>query len=158
MTFDASKWVCAEQVYVPKGPPPYPVFLNTANGIGVTTPYNGKIFARNAWTRVDLGDLVPEDCKAVFLTGILIITHGTSGETADLTINLKPPSSTENPLNYEGQVIEPFTGGGQRSPYASWVGVENRQFDFWWNAGPAFGSYPDWSSYGVSLQLQQFAR
>jgi hypothetical protein len=157
MTWDPTKWVQAEQVYVPKGPPPYPVFLNTYTGDGVTTPWNGKIFTRGAWTRVNLGDMVPDDCKAVFLTGILIITHGTTVETADLTINLKPPSSTENPLNIEGQVVETQVGGGIRSPFASWVGVENKEFDFYWST-PSLGVWPTYSSYGVSLQIQQFAR
>jgi hypothetical protein len=158
MTWDATKWVEAERVYVPKGPPPYPVFFNTYNGIGVTIPWNGKLFTRGAWTRVNLGDMVPDDCKAVFMTGILIITHGTNAETADLTINLKPPSSNENPLNYEGQTIEAMVGGGQRSPYASWVGVENKEFDFYWNTTQLNGNWPDWSSFGASLQIQQFAR
>lgn len=50
-----------------------------------------------------------------------------------------------------------MTFGGQRSPFASWVGIENGQFDFYWNA-PVSGSWPDWSSYGVSLQMQAVAR
>jgi len=155
--FDPSKWNTSTEVLTAKGVPVYPVFLNTYTGDGVTTPWNGKLFTRGAWTRVDLSAHLPADAKSVFLTGILIITHGTNVETADLTINLKPPSSPENPGNYEGQVIETMTFGGQRSPFASWVSVEDGKFDFYWNA-PIQGAWPDWSSYGVSLQLQAFTR
>lgn len=157
MTWDASKWVAAQEIFIPSGPPNYPVFLNTANGIGVVTPYNGRIFTRQAWTRIDLSGVIPPDAKAVFLQGILIITHGQSPEIADLAVNLKPPSSPENPENYEGQVCEADISGGQRSPFAAWVGVEDGKFDFWWKTN-SNGPHPQWSSFGVSLTLQAFAR
>ena len=155
--FDITKWAVALQFLFPLGPPSYPVFLNTYTGDGVTVPWNGKVFTKGAWTTVDISDVVPEDTKAVCMQGILIITHGTTEETADLTINLKPPSSTENPLNYEGQVIETMVLGGQRSPFFSCVAVENRKFQFYWNTNTP-GTWPVNSSYGVSLQIQAIAR
>lgn len=155
--FDITKWVLATQLLFPLGPPPYPVFFNTYTGDGVTVPWNGKTFAKGAWTRVDISDMVPADTKGVCLSGIMIVTHGTTEETADLTINLKPPGSTENPLNYEGQVIEASIGNGQRSPFYSCVAVEGQKFDFYWNSNTP-GTWPTNSSYGLSLQIQVIAR
>lgn len=155
--FDPNQWFCGSQMLVPKGPPLGLVFFNTATGDGIVTPVYGRTYPRGVWTRINLLDKIPSDTKAIMVAGLLIITHGLASETSDLTINLKPPSSPENPLNYEGQVIEPFTGGGQRSPFFSVVGVENGEVDFWWNV-QQLGTYPDYSSYGVNLTVQGIIR
>ncbi len=158
MPFDPTKWASAQEILTPTGPPPTAIFINTYNGYGVTIPWNGYIYGKNAWTTVDLTPHIPADAKAVFLQGILIITHGANVETADLTINLRPPSSPEAGANYEGQTIEAMVGGGQRSSFAAWVSVENGKFQFWWNATTSPGNWPDWSSYGVNLTVQAFTR
>ena len=157
MTFDPAKWAAATQILTPLAAPETAVFLNTYSGDGVTKPWNGLTFARNGWTTVDLSQHIPTDAKSVFLQGLLIISHGTNNETANLTINLRPPSSTEAGTNYEGQVIEFEAGGGQRSPFAAWVSVENARFQFLWNSN-SLGTWPDWSAFAVNLTLQAFTR
>jgi hypothetical protein len=157
VTFDPTKWIAASEIVVPVGAPPTAVFLNSYTGAGVTTPWNGVIFTRGAWTTVDLSAHIPSNAKAVFLQGILIITHGSQPETADLQINLRPPSSTEAAGNYEGQTVEAAVGGGQRSPFSAWVAVEDGKFQFYWFT-PTYGQWPTWSSYGVNLTVQAFSR
>jgi len=157
MTFDSEKWACASEILFWKGSPKTAVFFNTYSGDGVTTPWNGLLFTRGQWTRVDLSEHIPLDAKAVNLGGLLIITHGNQQETANLTLNVKPPSSNENPANYEGQVIEVWTGGGQRTNFATWVAVEDAKFDFYWNVNQ-LGTYPEFSSYGINLNIVGFAR
>lgn len=158
MTWDPSAWAVSTEVHVPKGKPVYPVFFNTQTGDGITVPYRGLVFPRGAWTRVDLSGIIAPDAKAVAMQAIMIITHGSNVEMADLVLNVKPPSSDENPANYEGQTIEPMAGSGQRTDFYTVVAVENCQFDFWWNTQTPPGQWPNWSSYGISMILQAFMR
>lgn len=157
MTYDPSRWRLSCEIQTPIKEGPTVVFFNSATGLGITTPWDGKTFARGAWTSVDVSQHIPTDANAVFLQGILIITHGMNNEVADLQISLRAPSSNLSMGNYIGQVVEPHLGGSQRSPFASWVPVENGRFHFGWFT-PTYGPHPAWSSYGVNLVIQAFTR
>lgn len=129
----------------------------TPNCIFVNT-YTGTGPAPGVWHEIDVTLLgVPEDAKAVFLSGILIITHGTTVETGNLTVSLRRYGDTLNPGNYIGQSIECAVGSGQRSNMSSWVPLNGGRFEFQWNRGTQ-GQWPEHCSYGINLALQQYVR
>ncbi|SRR5229473_3879533 len=96
------------------------------------------------WNDIDMSSLVPEGAMAVFVQGLLIITHGTTQEICDLVISFRlPGDDTGDPSgNYIGQVVEANLGGGQRSPFASWVPISStRHLEFWWKTTPTTSGY-----------------
>lgn len=129
---------------------PNAIFVNSYSGSG---PSSGS------WHEIDISDKIPEDTKAVFLSGVLIITHGTTSEIANLTIGFRAPGSSFDPngQNYIGQCIEANTTGGQRSTFATWVPVIDGKFEFRWDR-PTTANYPIYSAYGVNLSLQAYVK
>lgn len=125
------------------------IFVNSHTGYGGVD---------REWHEVNVVPLgVPADAKAVFLAGILIITHGTTEETADLTIALRAKGDALNPGNYIGQTTEPHVGGGQRSNMAAWVPLRDGKFEYYWTRSTQ-GQWPANSSYGINLSLQAYVR
>lgn len=124
------------------------IFLNTYTGAGV---------ARNTWSKVDMKGLVPPDTKAIRLDGILIITHGTTAETADLVVHFRKPGETYE-YNYIMQTIEASTLNGQRSNAGTWVALDDDLcFEYKWNT-QSLGTYPAYSAYGLNLTLTAYLR
>lgn len=130
------------------------LFLNSAG----TVPYT-----KGGWTRVHVDDLVsgqasekiPTDTKSIFLTGVLLITHaGAPGSGyCDMRVNFRAPGDTISGANYHGQVIEAHPGGGQRSPYATWVPVVDGEFEIFWDGVGSPGCY-----YGLNMTMQAYVR
>lgn len=114
----------------------------------------------NVWYTVDVTRWgVPSDALAVFLSGMLIITHGTREETCNLTLALRAPGSNLDSGNYSGQVIEAHVGGGQRSTFSSWVPVKSGRFEWSWNTSQWTGeNWPAECSYGLNMSLQAYLR
>lgn len=124
------------------------IFLNTYTGTGAT---------RNTWTKVDMTGIVPSGTKAIRLDGILIITHGTTSETADLMVHFRKPNETYE-YNYIMQTIEASTLNGQRSNAGTWIALdENMCFEYKWNS-QTLGQYPTYSAYGLNLTLTAYMR
>jgi hypothetical protein len=101
---------------------------------------------------------LPSDAKAAFLTGMLIITHGTTSETAD--IHLTAGAYGDNAFDcafYLGQTIEASVGNGQRSNAAFWVPLTNGKFKFCYSLSTS-GQWPTNSSYGINFSLQMWGR
>lgn len=94
---------------------------------------------------------VPHDTLAVFLSGLLIITHPGSEATCSITATFRAPGSNWNEANYQMQTIEAHRGGGVRSNTASWVPVKNRQFEFYYTITPGCPSL-------INLSLQAYVR
>lgn len=118
-----------------------------------------KICPRAQWNEIDVSSIVPEGTIAVFLQGLLIITHGQTNEVCDLMISFRLPGDDKgNPAgNYMGQVTEAQREGGQRSTFASWVPVSpQRRFEFWWTTATPL--QPMGCTYGVNLKLQAYTR
>lgn len=129
---------------------PTVIFTNTYTGIGAAD--EGK------WIRVPVSNFgIPSDAKAVFLSGILIITHGTTPQTCDLTISTRAFGDTMSEDFYIGQVIEASSGNGQRSTMATWVPVKNGQFEYFWKRS-THGQWPSECAYGINLTLQAYIR
>lgn len=124
--------------------------------VGVPDPVGCQ--SQNTWCEADLTLYgVPTDAKYAFMSGLLLITHGTNAQQADYQITFKKPGTTGDCSKYLGQTVEPHTGGGQRSNMSTWVPLSEgkTEFCFRYNAPAA---WPNWSSYGVNLSVQAWAR
>lgn len=144
-------WVKSTEVYTnpDNSKAPAPVFVNSYTNAG---PLAGQ------WVQIDLKPLgVAADAKAAFLSGLLIITHGSTPQTCDATVALRAPGSQLTAGNYLGQVVEAHVGGGQRSGFASWVPLVDGVFEFRWDRN-TFGQWPSECSYGINLSLQSWTR
>ncbi|MCK4521912.1 MAG: hypothetical protein KAU20_05020 [Nanoarchaeota archaeon] len=127
------------------------IFINTYSGAGVTEHPEGE------WSEVDLTGIVPEGTKSVRLDGILLITQGTTAESADLTVAFRAVGETYN-YTYNMQCIEASIGNGQRSNAGTFVAVDDDLcFEMKWNRSTQ-GQYPLHCSYGINLGLTAYIR
>lgn len=108
------------------------------------------------WTTIDATDIgVPSSAKAVFLGGILIITHGTNYATCSLTLTMRNAGSMLLSGNYQAQSVEAHVGGGQRSTMAQWVPLNRGKFEIYWSRSTA-GQWPLDCAYGMNLTVQAY--
>ncbi|MCF2855898.1 hypothetical protein L1286_00315 [Pseudoalteromonas sp. SMS1] len=129
-----------------------PVFINTYTGAGTVKHPEGQ------WSQVDVSDIVPADTTAIYLSGNLLITHGTQPQTCNLTIAYRNAGETHN-YGYIGQTIEAALGSGQRSAHSTWVPITNGKFEIKWEANTAhLGTWPNHCSYGINLSLVSYLR
>jgi hypothetical protein len=112
------------------------------------------------WNVVDVTQWgVPADAAAVFLSGVMIITHGTTPATCDLTISFRaygasyPPDGTW----YIHQAIEPWVGGGERQTMATFVPVNEGKFEYYWRRNTT-AQYPAGCGYAINLRAQAYLR
>lgn len=121
-----------------------------------TYPSTGH--ATGVWHTIDVTSKgVPVEAKSIFLSGILIITHGINSQQCDLTVSLRAPGDTLNAGNYIGQTFEASIGNGMRSNMSSRVPLVNGQFEIQWNYS-GNGQWPNYCSYGVNLSIQDYVR
>lgn len=132
-----------------------------SNAVYVQThlPTNYGPQATGVWHAVDLRPWgVASDAHAAFLSGMLVITHGASEEIADLHLVLRRPGDfSVDCSKYIGQVVEAHISGGQRSGMASWVPLQDGQFEFCYQISTP-GTWPSNSSYAINLSLQAWVR
>lgn len=148
---NAQTWVSSTQTFtaLDNSKAPIAVFVNSYTGAGV---------GANIWQTIDLKPFgVAADAKSAFLSGILIITHGMTIETCDLTVAVRAPGSVFSAGNYIGQTIETQVASGQRSNMSTWVPLVNGSFQFQWNRS-TMGDWPDQCSYGINLSLQAWVK
>lgn len=145
---------------------------NAKRPIGLLVRYDGVgtipaiSIPADTWVTVDLangpnwyvnGDQttfqpnLPEDTKAIFLSGLLIITHPGGSVTCDLWANFRAPGSSLPYNSYQVQTIEAISGSGIRSNAAVWVPVVNRRFEVYWHYTPRCPSM-------INLSLQAYVR
>ena len=159
--FGPYSWVEGSKIGVlTDNPESYPViFVNSVNPD--TTPPAGE------WISLKLAQFgIPADAKAVYIGGILIITHGRKTQLCDLTVTFAKPGSTSTTGNYIFQAIEGQTEGGQRSTAAAWVPIVHGVTVWQWGRGDvktqypkgAIGPYPTECSYGINLSVQAYIR
>ncbi len=147
-------WVLAAHLYFVNASPGQVggVFFNSYTNVGAQY---------NKWTTVDLTGIIPAECRTVHLTGIMIITHGTNTEDANLQLSFrKNGDNTDYSVNYAHQAIAPFVGDGVREGVATWVPLDDSQkFQYLWRTPLSTlpGGYPAWSSYGTNLRVDACA-
>lgn len=126
---------------------------------GANVPQTWGTPASGVWHRVDLKPFgVSADAKSAFLSGMLIITHGSAAETADITITAsRPGDNSRDCAKTMGQAIEASVGNGIRSNVSFWVPLINGEFDWCWK-GSTGGVWPNNSAYGANLSLLAWVR
>lgn len=166
----ADGWIEGSTIAIRAGNTKYPsaIFLNTYTGTGIVQPrclvggeyagYCQPAIPPDTWTRIDLQDLgLPFGTAGVFLSGILIITHGKTPETCNLTVSFRAPGD-DLPLNaYSGQTLEAVMGSGSRTNMAVWVPTVNEAIEFAWHRSTS-DDYPTHCAYAVNLSLQAYIR
>lgn len=104
---------------------------------------------------------LPNDAKAAFLTGMVLITHGNKSESADIHLTVGAegdPNFQCNAQNYYlAQTVETSIGSGQRSNAAFWTPLTNgkAKFCYWVSTS---GKWPTNSAYGINFTLQAWGR
>ena len=147
----------AEIQMVPQ-PQPY-IWINTYGDSGSLsmdeyTPWQ--------WHRVDISDLVPDGTIAVFVSGILMITHGDGadtfpqglccpGKTADLHLYFGNGNGTVFP-GAHGQTCA-AVADGRRSNFSTWVPVVNGRIEFMWTRTTE-EPWPENAAYGWNIAIQ----
>ena len=126
------------------------IFLNTHTGDGLDQ------YPDNIWTTVDVSAFVPPDTRAVYLSGLLIITHGSAEEICDLTLAYRTPGASDDPT-YVAQTIEATAAAGVRTPHSIWVPAPGGKFQIKWQRSTG-GDWPDHCSYGINLNLVGYLR
>lgn len=113
-------------------------------------------FQAGSWITTDLTPYgVPLDAKFAFLSGMLVISHGTTSETANVTITFRiPGDTTADPIQYLGQTLEAAVGGGVRSNAAMWVPIKDGKIEWLYKTAPIPALYPAYSAYAVNFTLQ----
>ena len=112
------------------------------------------------WTTITLD--IPADAKAMAVGGLLVITHGTQPENADLRLGFRDVSDTVN-RPYIGQAGCQDPVPGVRIPFFAIVPVNQKKFQFKWacidssSSNPRLitpGAWPHRSSYAINLSVQ----
>jgi hypothetical protein len=126
------------------------VFFNSHTNEGMAT------FLENEWTTVDVSGLIPTGSRAVYLAGLLIITHGTLEESCDLTLAYRDQGETGE-YSYIAQTVETVAGGGERTPHSIWIPALDGKFQIKWRRSTT-GNWPEHCAYGVNLNLVGYLR
>lgn len=100
---------------------------------------------------------VAEDGKVAFLTGILVITHGSTVETADIHVTFAAAGSPIDCTKYIGQTVEADVGGGQRSNMSTLAPLTDGQTQMCYYLNTP-GRWPTNSSYAINLSIQAWGR
>lgn len=159
-------WIKATEFYVTPSPsriygPDNAVYIITHGPAG--SDYGQQ--ETNAWHTIDLAPFgVPADATAAFLSGLLIITGGTTAEIADLRVVFRRPGDMTSCAKYMGQASfqtnsvngQPI-GGGQRSTMATWVPLAEGKFELCYQLS-TIGTWPTNPAYGINLSVQAWTR
>lgn len=159
-------WIKATEFYVTSSPsriygPDNAVYILTHGPDGS----NFGPQETGVWHTIDLGPFgVPSDASAAFLSGLLIITGGSTAEIADLRVVFRRPGDTTSCAKYMGQASFQTNNvngqaivGGQRSTMATWVPLADGKFELCYQLSTT-GSWPTNPSYGINLSVQAWAR
>jgi hypothetical protein len=118
------------------------------------------------WCTMNVADYgISTDAKAVLMSGILIVTVGTTHETANLFITCRAFGDTENAANlptyggawYNGQIVGHLPGANIRSPYAVWCPVKDGKWQMTYSITTP-GTWPTNTAYGVNMSIQAWGR
>lgn len=106
---------------------------------------------RSNWDEEEHSPGLPFDTMAVFLSGLLIITHPGSGVTCDLWAVFRAPGSGLVSAQYGFQAIAGVGTKGIRSGAGRWVPVQDRKVEFYWYHTPGCPSL-------VNLTINAYVR
>ncbi len=111
----------------------------------------GKSYPDNKWITISVADRVPDTCKAIYLTGILIITTGNAQEDSFMKTYFRRKGDKKEFVDIHRASVS--TPCGVRTPVSLWVSLnEDKEFEFKWTRS-TYGQYPNHSAYGMALYL-----
>ncbi len=152
-----ARWNKSTEIYTRKGETWFlsEIFGNTYTGQFIPAP----CATQGQWCTVDFKPGgVGADAKAVFVQGLLIITSGSTVQTADLHLSFRRPGDTSvNCVNqYMAQaVIATITG--ERTNFSSWLPVVDGKLEFCWTRNTP-DPYPANSAYGFNMGAQAWVK
>lgn len=126
------------------------IYFNTNDALTLQT------MSESQWHIVDVSAMVPPDTQAVFVNGLLVLTHGAAPGNCDMQLFFRRLGETYEP-NYIGQIT---AGGVQETPRQTIftiVPVEAGKFEFKWIRNTP-GTWPEQCSYGVHLGVVGYVR
>lgn len=145
--------------YSPTEAPPI-IYSNSVNGDDPNCPPNQWNNAVVPSISDDPANGIPDDCIAVFLSGILIITGGNTptDEAADIHVRFRRWLAGNNQYlpAYAAQAVAE-TNNGARNPYTQIVPVDCRRFQFYWTRSTP-PPYPVHASYGFNAWVSGYVR
>lgn len=176
--YDSENWIELSKIYVTKNSPSHdsPKYLvmwmntysQTIYPVAINYPFPGdwsgqdrwmerygwagKSYPDNEWVTVSVADRVPENAKAIFLTGRLIVSNGHIAQTGNMTVTFRRKGETRE-FAYQHQACICNVPECARSCLAVWVPLnEDKEFEFKWTRS-TFGQWPEHPAYGMSLSL-----
>lgn len=131
-----------------------PINLITGVSSGARGPQTPGV-----WTRVDLKPWgIPADAAWVELSGVMLITSGSTTEIANITVTMRRPGDTTAECSrYVAQAAAPSYTGGTRVNVTVTVPLVNGEFE-WCYVRATYGVYPTNSTYGVNLAPIKWGR
>ena len=166
--FNPNDWIECSKIWVPDHDPDQfniykvgkerVVYFYAAYPDGHQKAKEPNVGVHDQWTTVDVSTYVPLDAKAVFLSGVLIITHGKQRETADLQVFYRRDDTQPNKGgNYVHQVVlnRGSEGNGQRCCASVIVPLTaQKTFQWKWKVpnGHVF-QHDEYSAYGCNLRI-----
>lgn len=126
------------------------VFMNTTTGYPPTN--------EGGWVTVDVSNLVPPDTKAVMLSGMILLSHGSNPDVCNSFLAYRAYGETFD-YSYSGQAVEGNIGRGQRLNYTDWVEIREGKFQYkWWRTPAGAGEWPGHCGYGLNIRLVAYLR
>lgn len=178
--YSSDKWIECDKIYVTRQSPkqewlvmwmntfsqplypvsdnyPFPGDWTEADRWMERYDWAGKSYPDDEWITVNVSDRVPEGTKAVFLTGILIVSYGATDIPANMTVKFRRKGETEE-YKYIHQACITKAPECARSGISVWIPLdENGEFEFKWNRS-TYGQWPEYPAYGMCLGLNAFAK
>lgn len=138
---DQKHLVC---IFASKGQSPYDFPIDTWQTVDVTLPPFH----------------VPSDSAAIYISGEMIITHGSEPESCNLTLTTRGFGDSDIAVgDYIGQTVNNVISGGERSNHSTWVPLIDGKFQWAWHySTPYQNQYPSYASYGLNFSLQRYVR
>lgn len=116
----------------------------------------GKSYPDNEWITASVADRVPENAKAIFLVGRLIVSNGHVAQTGSMTLAFRRKGESRE-FQPPHQACVCSVPECARSGVSVWVPLdENKEFEFKWTRS-SFGPWPENPAYGMSLSLNAWA-
>lgn len=145
--FQKVDWYVSDRSY----DEPSTVFFNSYTGVGD--------LATNVWHEVDLHELhgIPRTAVSAMISGILIITQGTTLATAGMTLAFRKSGDTSVNCNMIiAQAIEGPGNGGIRSTMSAFIPLIDGKFEWCWTRQTTL-QWPSSAAYGLNLHMQGYA-
>lgn len=150
MTYDCSKWLKLDKFHIPaEAPTQYEVLWFNSYAPGTERP--SGLLEHGVWHVIDLSHLLPATARAVYLSGQLIVTHGSLSETANMRVWYRKHGvdGYDDQWDYFHQCVEVVHG--QRSPAGVWIPLsDDQKFEVCWNRSNTY-QYPTYSAYGIRM-------